>query len=118
MSKECILSILKRLSEAKPSFKILRFDIRYFAVRCLIQAVEAASLIIRKPCRFDVVSHEVSAQTPATTTLAHLRGFSFPCRTAHCFFDNPVLLLLKYRRKTRGRTASRLSADISQGLFC
>jgi len=33
MSKECILSILKRLSEAKPSFEILRFDIRYFAVR-------------------------------------------------------------------------------------
>ena len=33
MSKECILSILKRLSKAKPSFEILRFDIRYSAVR-------------------------------------------------------------------------------------
>jgi hypothetical protein len=27
MSKECILSILKRLSEAKPSFEILRFAV-------------------------------------------------------------------------------------------
>ena len=38
MSKECILSIFikifKRLSEAKPPFEILRFDIRYSAVRC------------------------------------------------------------------------------------
>gem|GEM_PF-1277145 len=34
MSKECILSILlKRLSEAIPPFDILRFDIRYSAVR-------------------------------------------------------------------------------------
>jgi hypothetical protein len=38
MSKECILSILlKGLSKAKPSFEILRFDIRYSAVRCLNQ---------------------------------------------------------------------------------
>ena len=34
MSKGCILSILKRLSKAKPPFDILRFDIRYSAVRC------------------------------------------------------------------------------------
>ncbi len=40
----------KRLSKAKPSFEILRFDIRYSAVRCLIQAIEAASLIIKKTC--------------------------------------------------------------------
>ncbi len=33
MSKECILSILKRLSEAIPPFDILRFEIRYSAVR-------------------------------------------------------------------------------------
>jgi len=38
MSKEWILSILKRLSEAKPSFEIMRFAIRYYAVRYLIQA--------------------------------------------------------------------------------
>ena len=58
MSKECILSILKRLSEAKPSFEILRFDIRYSAVRCLIQPIEAASLIIKIPCHSGVVAHE------------------------------------------------------------
>ncbi len=35
MSKECILPILyERLSAAKPPFEILRFDIRYSAVRC------------------------------------------------------------------------------------
>ena len=28
---------LKRLSEAKPSFEILRFDIRYSAVRCSVR---------------------------------------------------------------------------------
>ena len=28
--------LLKRLSKAKPHFDILRFDIRYSAVRCLI----------------------------------------------------------------------------------
>jgi len=42
MSKEGILSIFyefKRLSKAKPSFEILRFDIRYSAVRCYGQAV-------------------------------------------------------------------------------
>ena len=40
MLKVCMLSILiKRMSKAKPSFVILRFDIRYSAVRCLIQAV-------------------------------------------------------------------------------
>jgi len=34
MSKECILSILlKRLSKAIPTFDILRFVIRYSAVR-------------------------------------------------------------------------------------
>jgi len=38
-SKECILSIfIKRLSAAKPPFEILRFDIRYSAVRCSGQA--------------------------------------------------------------------------------
>jgi hypothetical protein len=66
MSKECILSILKRLSKAKPSFEILRFDIRYStrlsssqaAVRCLIQAIKAASLIIEKPCHFGEVSYK------------------------------------------------------------
>ena len=45
---------------AKPPFEILRFDIRYSAVRCLIQAIEAASQIIKKPCHFGVVSCEVS----------------------------------------------------------
>jgi hypothetical protein len=45
-----------RLSEAKPPFEILRFDIRYSAVRCSIQAIGAASLIIKKPCHFGVVS--------------------------------------------------------------
>ena len=49
---------IKRLSVAKPPFEILRFDIRYSAVRCLIQAIEAASLIIKKPCHFGVVSYE------------------------------------------------------------
>ena len=28
---------LKRLSEAKPPFEILRFDIRYSAVRCSVR---------------------------------------------------------------------------------
>ncbi len=49
---------IKRLSVAKPPFVILRFDIRYSAVRCLIQEIEAASLIIKKPCHFGVVSYE------------------------------------------------------------
>jgi hypothetical protein len=65
MSKECILPIFikiyKRLSEAKPPFDILRFDIRYSAVRCSARppAARAASLIIKKPCHFGVVSYEV-----------------------------------------------------------
>ena len=38
MSKVCILSILlKGLSKAKPPFDILRFDIRYSAVRCSVR---------------------------------------------------------------------------------
>ena len=32
------INLKKRLSRAKPSFEILRFDIRYSAVRCSIQA--------------------------------------------------------------------------------
>ena len=43
---------------AKPSFVILRFDIRYSAVRCFIQAIEVASLIVTKPYHFGVVSYE------------------------------------------------------------
>jgi hypothetical protein len=34
------------------------FVIRYSAVRCLIQAIETASLIIMKLCHFGVVSYE------------------------------------------------------------
>ena len=34
------------------------FDIRYSAVRCFIQAIEAASLIIKIQCQFGVVSYE------------------------------------------------------------
>jgi hypothetical protein len=60
MNVECRRDIFclfkKRLSAAKPSFDILRFDIRYSAVRCLIQAIETASLIIKKPYHFGVVS--------------------------------------------------------------
>jgi hypothetical protein len=37
---------LKRLSTAKPPFNILRFDIHYSAVRCLIQTIEAVNLFI------------------------------------------------------------------------
>ena len=51
---------IKRLSAAKPSFIILRFDIRYSAVRCLSQAIEASNLITKKSCHFGVVSYEVS----------------------------------------------------------
>jgi hypothetical protein len=62
MNVECRRDVFclfkKRLSAAKPPFDILRFDIRYSAVRCLIQAIEAASLIIKKPCHFGVVSYE------------------------------------------------------------
>ena len=46
------------MSEANPFFEILRFDIRYSAVRCLIQAIEATSQIIKKPCHFGVVSYK------------------------------------------------------------
>ena len=60
MNVECRRDVFclfkKRLSAAKPSFDILRFDIRYSAVRCLIQAIETASLIIKKPYHFGVVS--------------------------------------------------------------
>ena len=55
---------IKRLSAANPPFDILRFDIRYSAVRCLIQAIEAASLIIKKPCHFGVVSYKDSGVEP------------------------------------------------------
>jgi hypothetical protein len=34
------------------------FVIPYSAVRCFIQAIEAASLIIKKPCHFGVVSNQ------------------------------------------------------------
>ena len=49
------------MSKAKPSFVILRFDIRYSAVLCLIQIIEAASLVIKKTFHFGVVSYEASA---------------------------------------------------------
>ena len=49
---------IKRLSEAKPAFEILRFDIRNSAVRCLIRAVEATRLIVKKSCHFGVVSYK------------------------------------------------------------
>ena len=48
---------------AKPPFEILRFDIRYSAVRCLIQAIEVASLTINKSCHFGVVSYKESVIT-------------------------------------------------------
>jgi hypothetical protein len=52
MNVECRRDVFclfkKRLSAAKPPFDILRFDIRYSAVRCLTQAIEAASLIRKK----------------------------------------------------------------------
>ena len=48
----------KRLSKAKPSFEILRFNIRYSAVRGSIQAIGAADLIIKKLCYFGVVSYK------------------------------------------------------------
>ena len=46
------------MSKAKLSFVILRFDIRYSAVRCLIQIIEAANIVIKKTFHFGVVSHE------------------------------------------------------------
>ena len=51
---------LKRQSTAIPSFEILRFDIRYSAVRCFSPAAKADSLIIMKPCHLGEVSYEVS----------------------------------------------------------
>ena len=50
---------IKRLSEAIPPFDILRFDIRYSAVRCLIRAVEATRLIVKISWHFGVVSYEM-----------------------------------------------------------
>jgi hypothetical protein len=50
--------------EMERSDSILRnslFDIRNYAVRRLIQAIEVVSLIIKKPCHFDVVSYEREA---------------------------------------------------------
>ena len=46
------------MSKAKLSFVILRFDIRYSAVRCLIQIIEAANIVIKKTFHFEAVSHE------------------------------------------------------------
>jgi hypothetical protein len=39
--------------------KIPSFEIRYSAVRCLIQVIEATRLYIKKLCHFGVVSYEV-----------------------------------------------------------
>jgi hypothetical protein len=39
--------------------------LRNSAVRCLIQAIEAASLIIKKTCHFGRVSYKVSARPGA-----------------------------------------------------
>jgi len=50
--------LIKRWSATIPPFVILRFDIRYSAVRCLIQATEAGSLSIKKPGHFGVGSYE------------------------------------------------------------
>jgi hypothetical protein len=47
--------------EMERSDSILRnslFVIRYSAVRCLIQAIAAASLITKKTCHFGLVSYE------------------------------------------------------------
>ncbi len=48
---------IKRLSAAKPSFVILRLDIRYSAVRCLNPAIEMGRLIIKEPCHLTVVAY-------------------------------------------------------------
>jgi hypothetical protein len=64
-SNKFILSVLKKISRHAAQAPALRershpskFDIRYSAVRCLIQAIAAASLITKKTCHFGVVSHE------------------------------------------------------------
>ena len=49
--------------EMERSDSILRnslFVIRYSAVRCLIQAIAAASLITKKTCHFGLVSYKSS----------------------------------------------------------
>jgi hypothetical protein len=56
-SNECILSVLKRFREAIPSFEI-RYSI--FCGSLFSPAAKAASLIIKKPCHFGVVSYERS----------------------------------------------------------
>ena len=62
------INFIKRLSAAIPSFVILRFDIRYSAVRCLIQAIEVSSLYIKKPCHFGVVSYEADLRPDNCST--------------------------------------------------
>ena len=65
MPKENILSILiKRQSATNSPFGILRFDIRYSAVRCLIQTIETGVLIIKKRGHFGVVSYKKIALYP------------------------------------------------------
>ena len=56
-SNECILSVLKKISRSDSILRHSIIDNRYSAVRCFIQAIEAASLIIKKPCHFGLVSY-------------------------------------------------------------
>jgi hypothetical protein len=51
-SNKCILSVLKKISRSDSNLRHSSFVIRYPAVRCLIQAIVAGSLIIRKTVPF------------------------------------------------------------------
>ena len=76
-SNECILSVFLRFRQAITSFVIcnsafdflLSSDHVFSVIRCLIQAIEAASLMIKKSCYFGVVSYEgLGRKTPRPLT--------------------------------------------------
>jgi hypothetical protein len=49
--------------------------IRYFAVRCLIRVIQAARLIIKKPCHFGMVSYEINVFKGAEEVTIFKIGF-------------------------------------------
>ena len=65
--------------------------LRNSAVRCLIKAIEVASLIIKKPCHFGVVSHERRYSLCSYTWISRCGyGILIPS-ASNCFFTFSVV---------------------------
>ena len=118
-------SDLRPGGRAKPSFEILRFDIRYSAVRCLILIIEAANQIIKKPCHSGVVSYEGRFLNAVSYRYLFERNFSpsqppaIPALRTVARFHTPFRLLCNPGAGMKSVPAADISCVLfleSQGL--